>query len=134
MTVQELSQLYYLNREIEERKKELEKLEAKIGPQSQRLTGMPHGSGSADNFTERLVAEMVDLQAIIKAKQIQCIHERSRLERYINGIGDSEMRFMFTLRFINGLSWTQVAAHMGEGYVAESLKKKCYRYLKRARH
>lgn len=130
MTVKELSQLYYLNREIEMDYKRLEELEAKIGPQSPRLTGMPHGSNHTDSPTERLVAEIVDLKAIIKTKQIQCIHERSRLERYIGGIGDSETRMMFTLRFINGLSWNQVAKHMGDGYMGNSLKKKCYRYLK----
>lgn len=130
MTVKELSQLYYLNREIEMDQKRLEELEAKIGPQAQRITGMPRGSNVVDSPEERLVLEIVDLQAIIKAKQIQCIHERSRLERYIENIEDSETRMMFTLRFINGLSWYQVAKHMGEGYIGDSLKKKCYRYLK----
>lgn len=130
MTVKELSQLYYLNREIEMDQKRLEELKTKIGLQSQRLTGMPRSSNKTDSHTERLVAEMVDLQAIIEAKQIQCIHERSRLERYIENIEDSETRMMFTLRFINGLSWYQVARHMGEGYIGDNLKKKCYRYLK----
>lgn len=130
MTVQELSQLYYLNREIEMDQKRLEELEAKIGPKAPQLTGMPHGSNNTDSITERLAAEMVDLQAIIAAKQLQCIHERARLERYIEGIDDSETRMMFTLRFINGLSWHQVARCMGDGYMGDSLKKKCYRYLK----
>lgn len=134
MTVQELSQLYYLNREIENLQKELVRLEAKIAPHAWQLTGMPRGSNVTDNTTERLAAEMVDLQAIIKAKQIQCIHERNRLERYIESIQDSETRFMFTLRFINGLSWHQVAKSMGEGYQGDSLKKKCYRYLKANKH
>lgn len=129
MTVKELSQLYYLNREIEMDQKRLEELEGKIGVQSPRLTGMPRRSRATDS-TERLVAEMVDLQALIAAKQLQCIHERNRLERYIDSIGDSEMRLIFTLRFINGLSWHQVAVHMGEGYQGESIRVKCYRYLK----
>lgn len=130
MTVKELSQLYYLNREIEELQKELERLEAKIGPQTPKLTGMPHGSNMSSSPTERIIAEMVDLQAIIKAKQLQCIHERARLERYIGGIDDAEIRMMFTFRYVNGLPWHQVAKHMGEGYIGDSLKKKCYRYLK----
>lgn len=130
MTVKELSQLYHLNREIEMLQRELSELEAKIGPKSPQLTGMPHSPNRAESLVERLASEIVDLQAIIKAKQIQCIHERNRLERYISGIGDSETRMMFTFRFINGLTWDQVAKHMGEGYMGESLKKKCYRYLK----
>ena len=130
MTVKELSQLYYLNREIEMDQRRLEELEAKIGPQAQRLTGMPHGSNVVDSPEERLILEIVDLQAIIKAKQIQCIHERSRLERYLESIDESRLRMTFTLRFINGLSWHQVAAHLGDARLEDSIKKQVYRYLK----
>lgn len=131
MTVQELSQLYYLNREIEMDLKRLDELEGQIGPLSPKLTGMPHGSHTNDSQTERLVVELVDLQAIIASKQIQCIHERARLERYIEGIPDSETRMLFTLRFVNGLSWRQVACDAkGDPRFEESIKKKCYRYLK----
>lgn len=129
MTVQELSQLYYLNREIEMDQRRLRELEGRLGPLSPKITGMPKGTRTDSNM-DQLVAEIVDIQALIAAKQLQCIHERNRLERYIESIADSEMRIMFTLRFVNGLSWNQVAAHMGEGYVADSLKKKCYRYLR----
>lgn len=132
MTVQELSQLYYLNREIELDQKRLKELEARLGPRSPRLTGMPKGSNVTDSHTEQLVEKIVDLKAIIEAKQMRCMRERARLERYIDTIPDSETRMIFTLRFINGLPWAQVAAHMGRGYLGESLKKKCYRYLKRS--
>lgn len=130
MTVKELSQLFHLNREIEMLQKELAELEAKVGPKSPQLTGMPHSPNQAESLVERIATDIVDIQAIIAAKQLQCIHERARLERYIDGIADSETRMVFRLRFINGLTWEQVAVHMGEGYMGDSLKKKCYRYLK----
>ena len=130
MTVNELSQLYYLNREIEMDRLRLEELEYKIGPASQKFTDAPHNPNRGVSSTEQLAAEIVDLQAIIAAKQIQCIHERARLERYIEEIADSETRMIFTLRFVNGLPWDQVAASMGTGYIGGSLKKRCYRYLK----
>ena len=129
MTVKELSQIYYLNREIESDQKELEKMEAKIGPRAQQLTGMPHG-GSAGNPEERLAIEIADLKAIIAAKQIQCIHERNRLERFISGVDESRLRMAFRFRFINGLSWRQVAAHLGDIRCEDSIKKQVYRYLK----
>lgn len=130
MTVQELSQLYHLNREVEMDQRRLEELEGQLGPHSPAITGMPKGSPATDSAVERLMAEIVDLQAIIASKQIQCIHERARLERWIESIADSETRMMFTFRFVNGLPWNQVAAHMGEGYMGESIRVKCYRYLK----
>lgn len=129
MTKKELSQLYWLNREIEmdmTRLKELEEMAA--APKSLKLDGMPHSSGYGDALA-RVVAEIVDLKAIIAAKQQQCIHERSRLERYIADIPDSLTRQIFTLRFINGLSWYQVAVHIGGGNSEDSVRKTCDRYL-----
>ena len=131
MTVRELSQLYYLNREIDDLQRELEELRAKIGATTPKLSGMPHNpNGNVDSQTERLVADMVDLQAIIAAKQLQCIHERTRLERFIESVDESRLRMAFRLRFINGLSWRQVSLHLGDARCEESIKQQVYRYLK----
>ena len=129
MTLKELSQLYYLNREIEMDQRRLEELRVKAeSPSSGRLDGMPR-SPNTENRLERYIAEIVDLSAIITAKQMRCIHERNRLERYINDIDDSLTRQIFTFRFINGLSWYQVSAHIGGGNTEAGVKKVCYRYL-----
>ena len=83
MTLKELSQLYYLNREIERDQERLEQLRARVSaPGSPNYDGMPK-SPSFENRLERYIAEMVDLEAIIQAKITQCLHERNRLERYI---------------------------------------------------
>ena len=131
MTVQDLSQLYWLNREIENDQKRLDELEGKVGSTSTpSLSGMPHAKGEVSSKVEKLALEIVDLQAIIAAKQIQCIHERNKLERYIADIPDSLTRFIFTLRFISGLSWYQVAEHIGGGNTEDGVRQRCYRYLK----
>lgn len=130
MTVKELSQLYWLNREIEMDQKRLEELEYQAIPGSPIISDMPPGPHSNESKVEKLAAEIVDLKAIIAAKQIQCIHERQRLERYISEIPDSLTRSIFELRFANGLPWSQVAACLGGGNTTEGVKKRCYRYLK----
>lgn len=130
MTVQELSQLYYLNREIERNERKLEELEQSIGPGAAPLTGMPHGAGLSRGQTERLAAELADLYAIIAAKRMQCVHERTRLERYISEIPDSLTRAIFEHRFCDCLTWDQVAARVGGGNTPWGVKKRCYRYLK----
>lgn len=132
MTVKELSQLYYLNREIESYKNRLEELETSISaPRSPSLDAMPRASGSGKAL-EDSVAKIVDLKALIAAKQIQCIHERNRLERYISSIPDSLTRQIFALRFINGLNWNQTAEHIGGSNTEDSVRKRVYRYLKSA--
>ena len=56
MTLRELSQLYYLNREIERDKRELERLKwESVSPRTQRMTGMPHGNGH-ENIMEMHIA------------------------------------------------------------------------------
>lgn len=131
MTLNELSQLYYLNREIKLDQQRLQELEEKCSPGSPMLDGMPRSFGMRNNKVERLAVEIADLRAIIAAKQIQCIHERQRLERYISTIPDSLTRMVFTLRFISGLSWLQVALRIGGNNTEDSVKKTCYRYLDR---
>lgn len=129
MTTKELSQLYYLNREIEMDERRLNELEMKSTSISCNMSGMPSGGGPSRKI-ENLVAEIVDLKTIIAAKQLQCIHERNRLERYIAEIPDSLTRQIMTLRFINGLPWSQVAYSIGGGNTEAGVKKNCYRYLK----
>lgn len=131
MTLRELSQLYYLNREIERDKRELERLKwESVSPRAQRMTGMPHGNGH-ENIMEMHIAAIADLEGIIRAKMKQCIYERNRLERYIADIPDSLTRQIFALRFINGMSWVQVAMHVGGSNTEDSVKKTCYRYLEK---
>lgn len=130
MTLKELSQLYYLNREIERDTERLTALRTRASAAgSPSYDDMPKSS-SFDNRLERYAAEIVDLEAIIQAKITQCLHERNRLERYIAEIPDSLTRQIFQLRFINGLTWVQIAFGVGGSNTEEGVKKICYRYLK----
>ncbi len=129
MTIKELSQLYWLNREIEMDKRRLEELEVVVSsPKVQKLDSMPHAPGYGDDLA-RCVAEIVDLKAIIAAKQQQCIYERNRLERYISSIPDSLTRQIFTYRFVDGLSWWQVAYTIGGNNTGDGVRMRVKRYL-----
>ncbi len=132
MTLKELSQIYYLNREIEQDQERLEALRARASATgSPNYDGMPK-SPSFENRLERYIAEIVDLEAIIQAKITQCLHECNRLERYIAEIPDSLTRQIFQLRFINGLTWVQIALSAGGGNTEASVKMICYRYIKKS--
>lgn len=130
MTLKELSQLYYLNREIEMDQCRLRKLEAMAQPGGQRLTGMPHTPGVTDKVAF-YAAELADLRGVIEAKHKRCILERDRLERYISSIDDSFIRQIFTCRFVSGLPWEQVAACVGGGNTGDNCRMTATRYLER---
>lgn len=113
MTKKELSQLYWLNREIERDKERLRELESAAQPGAQKITGMPSGAGVADKIGN-YAAEIADLKGIIDANISRCFYELNRLNRYIASVDDSQMRLILSLRYVNGLSWQQVAFSMGE--------------------
>ena len=129
MTLKELSQLYYLKKEIGRDQERLEAIRCKSYPRGSNVTGMPAGGGFIESAIDNNTAEVIDLEGIIEAKVKQCIHERNRLERYIADIPDSQVRQIFTYRFVDGMSWVQVAHRIGGGNTEDGVKKVCYRYL-----
>ena len=131
MTKKELSQYYWLEKEIKDDEIRLRTLrEQATAPQAQHLTGMPHGGDGDKDKIGKMTAEIVDLQAIIAAKQIQCIHEKQRIERFIAGIPDSKTRMIFTHRCIDGMSWKEVSMAMGDRVTDGYARQIFHYYLK----
>ncbi len=157
MTIKELSQLYWLNREIESDRERLSSLDAEIKRDEEQLSYLEEQASSPSgpnydsmpknpsyrNRLENAVIKIIELQKIIErkkvlrsdsaraihAKQILCLAERNKLERYIADLPDSLIRMIFTFRFINGLTWAQVSERIGMRTTEDSVKKMCYRYL-----
>ena len=130
MTLKELYQLRNLNREIEYHKKRIELLRANaLSPSKPNLSDSSF-DGYDSSRVERYAAEIIDTEAIIHSLTLQCIHERNRLERYIANISDSLTRQIFSLRFVDGFNWTQIANKVGNN-TGDSVKKICYRYLRK---
>lgn len=131
MTLKELSQLYHLKREIEYDRERLARLRARRGvASSPKLNGLPSSAGSGQSAVENLALEIADLEAIVDSKITQCVHEQSRLERYIASIPDSRTRMIMSFRFVDGFSWGKVAYKVGGGNTASGVKMTCYRYIK----
>lgn len=130
MTLKELSQLYYLTREIEMYKQRLQDMESRAVDCSASLSSTPGRSGPSD-IVGFCAAEIADLRGIIEAKQQQCLYERNRLERYISSIDNSMLRQIFTCRFIDRLPWEQVAECVGGGNTGDGCRMVVKRYLQK---
>lgn len=128
MTNRELNQLYWLNREIARDKQRLQELIAAATDTSSKITGLPHASGVSDKTA--LAVEIAYLKGVIESKIQQSYYEYNRLITYINSIEDSYIRQILTLRYVNGLSWQQIAHHMGGGNTADGVRMACTRYLR----
>ena len=128
LTKKELSQLYYLNREIEELQRRIEELECAATSTTSPITGMPSVHSVRDKLGD-YAAEIADLKGILDLNMKKCFYELNRLNRYIQGLEDSEIRMILSLRYINGLSWEQVAACISAYATADSVRKLHDRFL-----
>lgn len=129
VTNKELSQLYYLNKEIKQLESKLMELETTAYKATPNLTGMP-GSGKCSDKVGRYAAEIADLKALINLNIEKCWHEKRRLERYIQSIDDSLIRQIFFLRYIELKKWEDVAASLGGNNTENSVKQIHSRYLR----
>ena len=128
MTIKELSQLYHLRREVEMERQRLAALEERALPGAQRLSGLP-GSSRGQDKLGNAAAEIADLRALVEQKLRRCLAEQQRLEAYIAGIEDSFVRQIFTCRFVEGMSWRQVADKVGGRNTADGVRKLSKRFL-----
>ncbi|MBP2654233.1 MAG: hypothetical protein H6Q73_1802 [Firmicutes bacterium] len=131
MTKKELSQLYYLNREIGELQIRLGELECLATSCTAHITGMPRAYDISDKLS-KYVAEIADLKSLLDLNLKKCFYELNRLNRYIQSVDDSEMRMILSLRYINGLSWNQVAASISICATEDSVRKAHDRFLKKS--
>ena len=128
MTNQELSQLYYLVKEIKLKRQQLEQLRTIAEGTTVELTGMPHGTGIKDKIGN-VAADIADIKAILELKIQEYYYQYNRLTRYIESIDDSLIRQIMTLRYIELKEWNDVADLVGGYNTEDSVKKRVYRYL-----
>lgn len=131
MTRQELSQLYYLRREINSDKERLAKLEAAAASTSPISSGMPNGKGSVTDRTA-IAVEIAMLKSLIFEKICREEQELRRLMNYISGVEDSLTRQILTARFVDNLSWQAVAMRVGGGNTAATVRQRCNRFLRQS--
>ena len=128
MTKKDLSQLYHLNREIEEQQRRLNELEALATSCTSQITGLPKALGLSDKLA-KYVVEIADLKALLDLNLKKCFYELNKLNRYIASVEDSQMRMILAFRYVNGLTWQQVAYSIGH-YDESFVRRKHDNFLK----
>jgi hypothetical protein len=127
MNKKELSNLYWLSKEIKIQEQRLEELTASAEGITSIITGMPHSKTLHDKVSKNAV-EIADLITLIELNLRKCIIERARIERYINGAPDSGIRVILQLRHIQGMSWNDIGKQIG--FDGSTARKKYERFLK----
>ena len=129
MTKKELSQLYYLRKEIKEQQRRLSELETLATSCTANVTGIPNGNGISDKVGNS-TAQIADLKGLLDLNLKKCFYELNRLDRFISSVKGSEMRTILMLRYIQNLSWQKVAFAIGE-YDEQYPRRKHNTFLKK---
>lgn len=128
MTREEVSQIYYLNQEIEELQRKLKELRGS-GLQSPKIDGMPKAPGRKSSPTEKKGVAEADLELQIES----LLHEVKRKQReifeYIGSVEDSMMRMIIIFRCVELCSWEEVARNIGGPMTAEAARKAFARHF-----
>lgn len=106
----------------------IQKLQSEAENTTQNLTGMP-SSGNVSDKVGQIATDIAFYKVLIECDKQKCKEEYNKLHEYIQSIDDSLTRQIFTLRFIEGKSWFEVADAIGSSEY--SVKHICYRYIKK---
>ena len=129
MTKERLSQLSWLKLEIEELSARARKIEGALSGRTSRIDSMPWLGGSKDIVGD-LMPELSGLMDKLLHCRKRAMDEFTVLQAFISQIDDSQVRLIFTMRYLDGYSWHQVAWRLG-GNTADSVRMIHNRYLAR---
>lgn len=129
MTKERLSQLSWLKLEIEELSTRARKIESALSGRTSRIDSMPWLGGTKDIVGD-LMPELSSLMDKLLHCRKRAMDEFTILQTFINQIDDSQVRLIFTMRYLDGYSWHKVAWRLG-GNTADSVRMVHNRYLAR---
>lgn len=132
MNKKTLSRLFYLPKIIDQRRREIQRIEERLGVKSPSLSGMPHGSGAHDKIGEG-VPELIDKKNELEELIRQYEKEEDRINRWIDGVEDLKLQTYISLRYKEKMSWNEVAATAGGiNDTDSSIRMTVNRYLERS--
>ena len=134
----EIKELRRLIKMTEERLEKIEKEGAVSDVVSGGMGGIQHFKVTGFPTPEHAKVEqlLVSRRQRLKMKDTQLLEITNQAEEYIESIEKSELRIMFRLYYIEGLTWMQVAYRMNDlfpkrkvAYTEENCRKRNFRFF-----
>lgn len=146
MTLKELNNLRYIDGEIrmiEERIAELYTQAERATPnvttyiQTNPKTGKKEtcvlpssgGAGTGHSRIESAVEAIEKEKQLLESIRAKRQQEKQKLLEFIQTIPDSQTRQIFIYRFVDTLTWGQVARNIGGNNTADNIRKKAMLYV-----
>lgn len=137
MTQEELSRLLTIQKEIDIIKREINNTNAANVPYTvDKVTG----SSSSFPYTkiqykiggydlDSYYIKLDRLNKKLTAKLNELMDERDKINDYIETVGDAVIRMILTLKYVNGMTWSQIGNEIG--YSSRSVRLKHANFIKR---
>lgn len=109
--VEWLSQVTALKREIDDLSQRVAALEWEARGCRGRVSGLPHPRAETESA---IAAKAEALRAKMDARRLERMEELGRLYAFIDDIPNARLRLIFSLRYLDGLTWQQIAFKIGE--------------------
>lgn len=138
-----LNEYIDLQKEIEETREKIAKVEKqieKIEKQGAVIDTVSGGNGGIQHFKiegfpypeySRKKTLLYARQTTLTNLEIELMETINEIELFISQIDDSFMRRIINLRFIEKLSWGEVANRMGGYNNEDNIKKAFYRFMEK---
>lgn len=148
MTKKELSQLFYLNKEIKMQKEQIAEIERLLAKAQKAKADSVQGSSPTFPFCKKSILlagldgagieacfkyrdKIEELKRLLEANQQKLVAEYDRINRYIQSVEDSMIRQILTLRYVDGFCWQHIAVTIGGNNTADGIRIKHDRFIAR---
>lgn len=129
MTKKELSQLYFLRKEICTKQKQIEKLEALATSCTSKFSDMPHSTEKSDKIG-KIGTKIADLKNKLEKNLQNRVKIESEISDFIENVEDVIVRMILIHRCINCYSWGKIANKIGGNNTSDGLRKIYERFLR----
>ena len=132
MTTQELSQIYWLNKEKKMWQRELDRINNQSLAKGQDYTKERTVTGSSTvGKQEQVTVDKEELKNMIAEQQRKIDAEEKRMMQYILTIEDSLLRQIVHYRCVCLLPWNVIAMEIGGGNTADSVRMQFKRFIEK---
>lgn len=120
MSEKELSQFYWLKKEIKDLEDKIDELGYGVG--SIKIKDV---IGTSNNPQSSIQEKVAILQEKLINARLSALEEYLKIERYIESVEDSEIRQIMRFRFMDLMSWNDIAdqLHYERTTVAKKLRQ-----------
>lgn len=125
-----LGRLFWIPKQIDQKRREIQRIWDRLTAMSPNLSGMPHGGGVHDKIGEgvvELVAKKEELEEALRSLSA----EEDRINAWIDQVEDIQVQHFITLRYRERMSWNEIANDAGVNFSEDAVRMMVNRYLEK---